>query len=144
MHKFVPESARGGVLSEVDEHGHEAASEELQALRVPRKLLDGGELLGLLGADAGLEVGVGLGEEVAHRVLRTLLERELVYAPNGHELVKRALRNQEAQIKKQKSPLAHKNAAFTTTDQYEYLTSTSTQYENGVRYIQIPADILYS
>ena len=61
----------------MDEDGHEAPREELQALRVANKLFAG---LCLARTDDALEVRVRLGEQVAHRRARTLLQRELVWA----------------------------------------------------------------
>ena len=70
------------MFAEVDEDGHEAPREELQALCVPRELLAGlCHGLCIARADDALKVRVRLGEQVAHRRARTLLQRELVYAP---------------------------------------------------------------
>ena len=80
----APQSARG-VFAEVDEDGHEAPREELQVLCVPREMLAGlCRGLCIARADDALEVRIRLGEQVAHRRAQTLLQRELVCAPQEY------------------------------------------------------------
>lgn len=84
----APQSARRRVLPEVDEHGHQTPSEQLQTLRLLRELLVRlGAGLSVARADDRLEVCVGLGEQVAHRMPRTLLQRELVCARRNRHIV---------------------------------------------------------